>query len=417
MSEMPRLARRSGALLLASLAAGAALATGLSSANGRVVGTTDAAPAAAASLVAGSLTGGVGARAVVTQGETFFTATLQNVQYASGEALFAGSRDGRAATVVDDALTLKVVHQDGTSSTYKHDYTNGCTALTPLPPTDLSSVFKPGANTVTVTLRDKCGGSVSASALWLTPSPHLYWANASTNTIGRANLDGTGVDQSFITGASQPLGVAVDANYVYWANNVSGTIGRANLDGTGVNQSFITLTGISAQNIAVDAGHIYWSDGANDSIGRANLDGTAVQKRFINCRCVPSGVAVDANYVYWVNGTKTTIGRANLDGTGIDNSFVSSPTGLAQVTVDATHLYWSTFTIGRANLNGTGVNAGFISGPFGPYGLAVDASHIYWTNRQNGASSIGRANLDGTDLNQALIAVPNFPYGLAIDAG
>jgi hypothetical protein len=40
---------------------------------------------------------------------------------------------------------------------------------------------------------------------------HVYWANGNTDTIGRANLDGTGVDQSFITGAQYPAGLAVDA--------------------------------------------------------------------------------------------------------------------------------------------------------------------------------------------------------------
>jgi hypothetical protein len=40
---------------------------------------------------------------------------------------------------------------------------------------------------------------------------HLYWANAGDGTIGRANLDGTGVNQSFIGGATGPCGVAVDA--------------------------------------------------------------------------------------------------------------------------------------------------------------------------------------------------------------
>ena len=38
---------------------------------------------------------------------------------------------------------------------------------------------------------------------------HIYWTTNST--IGRANLDGTGVNQSFITGATRPDGVAVDA--------------------------------------------------------------------------------------------------------------------------------------------------------------------------------------------------------------
>jgi hypothetical protein len=39
---------------------------------------------------------------------------------------------------------------------------------------------------------------------------HVYWANFSSNTIGRANLDGSGANQSFIAGASDAIGVAVD---------------------------------------------------------------------------------------------------------------------------------------------------------------------------------------------------------------
>ena len=34
----------------------------------------------------------------------------------------------------------------------------------------------------------------------------VYWANNGGTTIGRANLDGTGANQSFITGASNPAG-------------------------------------------------------------------------------------------------------------------------------------------------------------------------------------------------------------------
>ena len=61
----------------------------------------------------------------------------------------------------------------------------------------------------------------------------------------------SGVSPNFITGASEPEGIAVDYNHVYWANYydcsnnqtqsgcAGGTIGRANLDGSGVNQSFL----------------------------------------------------------------------------------------------------------------------------------------------------------------------------------
>jgi virginiamycin B lyase len=38
---------------------------------------------------------------------------------------------------------------------------------------------------------------------------HIYWANFGTGTIGEANLNGTGVNQNFITGADCPIGVAV----------------------------------------------------------------------------------------------------------------------------------------------------------------------------------------------------------------
>ena len=43
---------------------------------------------------------------------------------------------------------------------------------------------------------------------------HIYWANpgawmgANGTTIGRANLDGSGANQSFISGAKAPCGVA-----------------------------------------------------------------------------------------------------------------------------------------------------------------------------------------------------------------
>jgi hypothetical protein len=57
--------------------------------------------------------------------------------------------------------------------------------------------------------------------------------------MGRANLDGSGANQSFIKAGTHPWGVAVDRQYVYWANNDDTTIGRANLDGSAANQSFI----------------------------------------------------------------------------------------------------------------------------------------------------------------------------------
>jgi len=59
------------------------------------------------------------------------------------------------------------------------------------------------------------------------------------------------VNQSFITGANIPSGMAADGSHVYWTNfGNPHTIGRADLDGQNVNQSFIT--GSSYGAVAVD---------------------------------------------------------------------------------------------------------------------------------------------------------------------
>ena len=79
-------------------------------------------------------------------------------------------------------------------------------------------------------------------------APYLYWANGKT-TIGRARLDGTGVEHSFISGTGRsPCGVALDRKHIYWGEALGGkvgspdkggAIGRANRDGSGVNATYM----------------------------------------------------------------------------------------------------------------------------------------------------------------------------------
>jgi virginiamycin B lyase len=95
-------------------------------------------------------------------------------------------------------------------------------------------------------------GALSAPRTGAVAGGYLYWSNTIgrghrqiSGMIGRARLNGTGVDQNFITGASLPSVVLVFGQYLYWANtrplrNGAGTIGRARLNGTDVNQKFIT---------------------------------------------------------------------------------------------------------------------------------------------------------------------------------
>ena len=70
-----------------------------------------------------------------------------------------------------------------------------------------------GSYTFTVSLTLTDGGKASATRHFTIDVPvrHVYWVNLDTATIGRANLDGTGANQNFISGASEPVGVSVDA--------------------------------------------------------------------------------------------------------------------------------------------------------------------------------------------------------------
>src|SRR4030042_5929939 len=119
--------------------------------------------------------------------------------------------------------------------------------------------------------------------LFFTPAEaadYIYWTNYGNDTIGRANSDGSGVNQSLISGCNPPEGVAVGTSYVYWTNYSSGTIGRANLDGSSPNQSWIT--GCSGPSgITVDSNYVYWTNYGNNTIGRANLDGSSVNQSFL----------------------------------------------------------------------------------------------------------------------------------------
>ena len=256
----------------------------------------------------------------------------------------------------------------------------------------------------------------------------LYWANISSNTIGKANLDGTHVDQTFVKGANGPSDVVVYDQHIYWANasgctesgSCNGSIARSNLNGTGVNESFIPTD--TAYGVAVYGNSIYWSNFGTGTVGRANLNGTHVNQSFITGASSPDGVVVDGRYIYWSNNGSGTIGRANLDGSGVNQSFItgaSSPEGIA---INGQHIYWvnhNSASIGRATLAGTGVDQTFVKNAGAwPTRVAVGALHIYWTTwAQNAVPStgtLGEASLNGTGVKNNLIYSAESPVGVAV---
>ena len=137
-----------------------------------------------------------------------------------------------------------------------------------------------------------------------------------------------------IAGLDGPLGVAADGGHVYWTEYVDpvATIGRAGVDGTGVDRGFILAEWIAVQ-LAVDDRHIYWSYEGDQRIGRANLDGSGVTPGFIAGLHGDVGdLAVTGDHIYWT--LEEIMGRADLDGTNVDQDFITSDQSMISLAAD-----------------------------------------------------------------------------------
>lgn len=205
----------------------------------------------------------------------------------------------------------------------------------------------------------------------------IYWSNAGpTASFSWANLDGSGGGNLTLSGGpapSHPWGLALDpaAGKLYWSDYGSDSIGYANLDGSGEGTIFthgITPNGPSGLTVDPALGKVYWTDYGDNEIEWANLDGSAAGTLNTGSATVdaPSGLAIDPdnNVVYWANegaGSGTTIGWAKLDGSGSGDlntagATVAAPTGVA-VDPSAGKVYWGGYqggNIGWANVDGSG---------------------------------------------------------------
>ena len=112
----------------------------------------------------------------------------------------------------------------------------------------------------------------------------------------------------------------------------TGSIGRARVDGSGVNQDLITGLGQPA-GLAVSGGYLYWSDNGRDSIGRARADGSQVNASFIIGTAGPTGIAVYGGFIYWAAGTGSTgvIERASVNGSAINPALVTGTRSAGEV--------------------------------------------------------------------------------------
>jgi hypothetical protein len=255
----------------------------------------------------------------------------------------------------------------------------------------------------------------------------VYWASEGQTTIGRAKLNGSGVNNAFISGLSDVQGVAVDSKFIYWTHGRAGTsaIGRANIDGSGVNQNFIPPSSAvdfdaspAIAGLAVNSSAVFWENTDSGTIGKANIDGSSPNGNIVvsgpgqNC-----GMAADQNFIYWLDVGGGQIGRATVNGADRQPSFIPAAGTSATscgVAVDPSFLYWGTGSksIGRAPVGGGSPYTAFIPSAVpvanDVCGVAVNSQYVFWGNA--GASDfIGRANLSGSSSNPSLIAGPTDP--------
>lgn len=253
-----------------------------------------------------------------------------------------------------------------------------------------------------------CGWATSAHA-------YVYWTNQGSNTIGRANLDGSGANHAFIRTYGTPRGVAVNDRYIYWADATSNWIGRANLDGSDPTPWFKYVENPSG--IAIVGEHIFWTTAGSNWVARADLDGSNEIKNYMFL-ARPHGLTTDGKRLFAgssANGGGIWGGSFNSPAEGIERIRTGVTVETSPAADDA-YLYWPsphTASIGRSGQWGSAANTSFITGASDPRGVAVDDDHVYWTN--HATNTIGRAKLDGTEIEPSFITGANRPLMMAVD--
>jgi hypothetical protein len=236
----------------------------------------------------------------------------------------------------------------------------------------------------------------------------IYVTNYGSNTIGKYDsATGATLDASFITGLSQPWGIAVSQGILYVANFGNSTIGKYDAaTGAALNASFITvLGGYHPRGISISGGELVVANHyANISMGKISkydvVTGTTLNDAFITGVSAPVNIAISNGILFVSKGTSTdVISKYDVvTGTTLNDAFI---TGLysgsnAGIAVTDGNLFVSnkasSSTIGKYDVaTGTTLNDSFITGLANPGGIEVSDGYLFVAN--TGAHTIRKYDL------------------------
>ncbi|MFZ4573746.1 MAG: immunoglobulin domain-containing protein [Phycisphaerales bacterium] len=242
-------------------------------------------------------------------------------------------------------------------------------------------------------------------------------------SIWLANVDGTAIRQ-ILSSTGGARGVCVDTarGKVYWAAYSGNYIGRANLDGSGVE---VVTAASTPAGVAIDSagGRLFFAEyGNGGQVVQCNLDGS---NRIVltTATANPTGIVYGDGYVYYTDWNDQYNGVFRVPaGGGTRSTVASGINGSYGVTYESSGYVWfgdwTTDTIIRRAANGSGSNLIVASGAMAAdsWGISVDpdGSGVYWARQLGGG--IFRASTGGGSVGPAL-PTTSTPWGVCVFAG
>jgi hypothetical protein len=288
--------------------------------------------------------------------------------------------------------------------------------------------------------RALCTLLLGIAALWAMPRiayAQLYVGQGPTpgegGTVGEYNVTtGAPINGIFITGLSEPEGLALSGNNLFVAQEDNNTVGEYNATtGAAINASFITGVSIPA-GLAVSGNNLFVASQSGTVAGTV-AEYNATTGALINANFIiagfspgsttngPYALAVSGNNLFVANYESSTVGEYNATtGAAINTSFITGVGPILGLAVSGNNLYVANYantnTVGEYNATtGAAINANFITGLNGPAGLAVSGNNLFVVNE--GSGSVGEYNATtGAIVNASFITGLPGPIDLAVAA-